>query len=128
VAFHYDSLGDANMREAQIATQKLATLCQTSLRFLNLNDTPRQDNGSDCGVHVCMTMKYLLVRKLLQKDATQKIAMSMHGVSIHAKRGRRDMIDLIESYRKEGRSRSRTPQGRKSSDNPPRIGTPPGER
>ncbi|KAB8336678.1 hypothetical protein FH972_020989 [Carpinus fangiana] len=125
LAFHYDSLHNANVREASIATQKLSILCRTRLQFINLQDTPEQTNGSDCGVHVCMTMKYLLTRRLLQRDATEKVTMSMANTRMDAKKGRQEMVELIEDYRKEGRrsqSRSRTPQGRKSSDNPPRIG------
>ncbi|KAF4631720.1 hypothetical protein G7Y89_g6407 [Cudoniella acicularis] len=52
VAFHYDSLSPSNYNEAMLATTRLSQLLGRSLRFMNLDDSPQQENGSDCGVYV----------------------------------------------------------------------------
>src|SRR5690606_1410632 len=63
-AFHYDSLGGANYAEAKLATAKMQNVLQRRLDFENLRDTPQQENGSDCGVFVCIIMRHLLVKRL----------------------------------------------------------------
>lgn len=128
IAFHYDSLHGSNSHFASQTTSKMATLLQRPLRFVELHDSPQQNNGSDCGVFVCIIMKYLLVKRLLSTHNNDKISMSMGSTSIDSNKGRRDMLKLIEEFRREGRrsmSRSRSPfGGRPSSDGPPRIGDP----
>lgn len=112
VAFHYDSLRPSNYESARIAADKFAVLCGKPLRFLDLDDAPQQDNGSDCGVYVCLEMQFLLSR-LLQGGSGQKFSMSMGNGDVDAPRGRKDMLKLIEGFRKEGQhlnhSRSRSP-------------------
>ncbi|KAF2842882.1 cysteine proteinase, partial [Patellaria atrata CBS 101060] len=76
VAFHYDSMEPANIKYAKAAATKLSELLQTPLHFHEMNDCPQQDNGSDCGVFVCVAMEELLIR-LLNVERAQKITMSM---------------------------------------------------
>lgn len=135
VAFHYDSLRPSNRGNAQLAASKLSTLLGGApLKFLDLEDSPQQDNGSDCGVYVCLQMKYLLLHRLLQRGSTEKISMSMGREEVDAARGRKEMVKLIEGFRKEGtrsHSRSRSPlgahrhghrHGHEHSKSPPRVG------
>ena len=105
VAFHYDSLGGDNVRPAQAATYKLSQLLGIHLRFVNMDDTPQQENGSDCGVFVCLLMKHLLLKRLLTADSSARVSMTMAGREVNAKEGRKDMMRIIESYRKEGERR-----------------------
>ncbi|KAL9949324.1 hypothetical protein ACHAQF_005403 [Verticillium nonalfalfae] len=121
VAFHYDSLGGANYQEARLATRKMSEILNRPLRFLNLEDCPQQENGSDCGVFVCILMRHLLVKRLLSANAREKVSMSMGNKMIDSHGGRKEMLKIIESFRKEGerrRSRSASPY---SSKTPPRI-------
>ncbi|KAK5988562.1 NEDD8-specific protease 2 [Cladobotryum mycophilum] len=122
VAFHYDSLGGANYAEANLATRKLAEVVGRSLRFVNLEDCPQQDNGSDCGVFVCLLMRHLLVKRLLAAGAREKVSMSMAGKMVDSHGGRKEMMKIIENLRKEGeRRRSRSTSPFSSSKTPPRI-------
>ena len=105
VAFHYDSLSPANKDEAIATTRKLSTLLNKELQFLDLPDSPQQENGSDCGVFVCVQMKHLLMKKLLLAHNKEKINMSMDGKQLDASHGRREMLRVIEGFRKEGERR-----------------------
>lgn len=105
VAFHYDSLPPGNMDDARLATNKLSILVNRPIRFLHLNDSPVQENGSDCGVFVCMNMRHLLLKRLLQARAEEKVSMSMGGRRIDARESRKEMLKIIESFRKEGERR-----------------------
>jgi len=121
VAFHYDSLGGANYAEGRLATHKMSEVLGRPLRYLNLEDAPQQENGSDCGVFVCILMRHLLVKRLLSANAREKVSMSMANKLIDSHGGRKEMLKIIESLRKEGerrRSRSASPY---SSKTPPRI-------
>ncbi|CAM1511797.1 Fc.00g093100.m01.CDS01 [Cosmosporella sp. VM-42] len=121
VAFHYDSLGGANYAEANQATRRMSQILGRPLRFINLEDSPRQENGSDCGVFVCLLMRHLLVKRLLCANAREKVSMSMGGKMVDSNGGRKEMLRIIESLRKEGerrRSRSSSPFSNKT---PPRI-------
>ncbi|KAF4332643.1 sentrin-specific protease SENP8 (SUMO-specific protease) [Fusarium beomiforme] len=108
VAFHYDSLGGANYSEANLATRKLATILGRPLRFINLEDCPQQENGSDCGVFVCLLMRHLLVKRLLCANAREKVSMSMGGKMVDSYGGRKEMLRIIENLRKEGERRRST--------------------
>lgn len=105
VAFHYDSLNPANIGEAQHAAMKLGQLLGKQLHFINLADSPQQMNSSDCGVFVCIQMRYLLLKKLLMSSAKEKVSMSMGGKDVDAVSGRKEMLRIIEGYRKEGEKR-----------------------
>jgi sentrin-specific protease 8 len=121
VAFHYDSLGGANYQEANYCTKKLVQVLNRPLRFINLEDCPQQENGSDCGVFVCLLMRHLLVKRLLCANAREKVSMSMGGKMVDSYGGRKEMMRIIENLRKEGerrRSRSASPFTNKT---PPRI-------
>ncbi|KAL8855874.1 MAG: hypothetical protein Q9178_007494 [Gyalolechia marmorata] len=123
VAFHYDSLNPANRDEAITTTKKLGTLLGRDLQFLDLPDTPQQENSSDCGVFVCAQMKHLLLKKLMRADKEQKVSMSMGGKHIDASHARKAMLEVIEGFRKEGesrRSRSSSPH-KNDPRSPPRI-------
>ena len=105
VAFHYDSMPPGNISDGQKATHKLSQLLNKPLKFLNLRDSPEQDNGSDCGVFVCLNMRHLLLKRLLQVRAEEKVSMNLEGKKVDAKEGRKEMLRIIEEYRKEGEKR-----------------------
>lgn len=104
VAFHYDSLHQ-NEREAWKVCQKLQTMLNMRIRFIHLNDTPQQENGSDCGVYVCIFMKHLLLKRLLMVRTNEKVSMSMGDRRIDAREGRKEMLRIIEERRREGERR-----------------------
>jgi sentrin-specific protease 8 len=105
IAFHYDSLNPANYDEAQNASIKISQLLGKPMKFINLEDSPQQHNSSDCGVYVCIEMKHLLLKKLLQVNSKDKVSMSMGGKLLNAPAGRKEMLNVIESFRKEGERR-----------------------
>ncbi|KAI0176161.1 cysteine proteinase [Hypoxylon sp. FL1284] len=119
VAFHYDSLNGANNKEAWEATSRLASVLGKELRFHYLRDTPQQENSSDCGVFVCITMRHLLVKRLLSVNAGQKISMSMAGKAIDSYGARKEMLKIVNNLRKEAERRRLTPST--PSDSAPRI-------
>lgn len=102
VAFHYDSLGGSNRDEARAAARALERVLRTPLRFHHLEDTPQQENGSDCGVFVCILMRHLLIKRLLSANAKEKVSMSMANKMVDSNGGRKEMLKIIESLRKEG--------------------------
>ncbi|KAK4454559.1 nedd8-specific protease-like protein [Podospora aff. communis PSN243] len=113
VAFHYDSMGGANFLEAQKCADRLGKVLGQALRFHQMEDTPQQENSSDCGVYVCILMRHLLIKRLLNANANEKVSMSMRNKLIDAKGGRKEMLKIIESLRKEGeRRRSASPYAR----------------
>ena len=105
VAFHYDSLSPANMHEARLVAHRISQLLGKALRFINLDDTPQQENSMDCGVYVCLLMSHLLIQRLLRAHAQDKISMSMRGKEVDAAGGRKEMLRVIEERRKEGERR-----------------------
>lgn len=105
VAFHYDSLTPSNFNEAVLATNKISALLGKPLRFMNLDDSPQQENSSDCGVYVCIQMRHLLLKRLLSANAREKVSMSMGGKLVDASGGRKEMLKTIEGFRKEGERR-----------------------
>ena len=105
VAFHYDSLQPSNRQEANHAAHQLSQLLGRRLQFIDLLDAPQQQNSSDCGVFVCILMRYLLLKKLLMAHAKEKISMSLGDKTVDAASGRKDMLKIIETFRKEGERR-----------------------
>ena len=105
VAFHYDSLHSSNKPDAEKAARQLSILLGQDLKFVDLDDSPQQANSSDCGVFVCLEMRHLLLKKLLKAGAHDKINMSMGGKNVDAKAGRKEMLNKIEGYRREGEKR-----------------------
>jgi hypothetical protein len=105
VAFHYDSLNSGNQHEAMSISRKFEILIEKRIRFIQLHDSPQQENSSDCGVFVCLNMRHLLLKRLLQVHTNQKVSMSLGGRRVDSKEGRREMIRLIEGFRKEGERR-----------------------
>jgi sentrin-specific protease 8 len=126
VAFHYDSLGGDNIAPARDVSRKLEMLLGRSLRFSAMMDTPQQENGSDCGVYVCLFLRTLLLDKLLTADSNARVSMTLRTQDYDAKKGRKEIKETIDGFRKEGerrRSRSVSPFGKKGdSKSPPRIG------
>ncbi|ATY60792.1 Ulp1 protease family [Cordyceps militaris] len=121
LAFHYDSLSSGNCNQASSATDRMAQFLNRPLQFLNLVDSPKQDNTSDCGVFVCLLMRHLLVKRLLGASATEKVSMSMRNKMVDSHGGRKEMLRVIENLHKEGerrRSRSTSPFTDKT---PPRV-------
>jgi sentrin-specific protease 8 len=105
VSFHYDSLHNSNDREARSTTMKFEQLIGKQLRYIPMTDSPQQENGSDCGVFVCVLMKHLLLKRLLRADASKMISMSMKDTHVQAKDGRKTMLRVIEERKKEGERR-----------------------
>ena len=104
-AFHYDSLQPTNRQEALISSQKLGVLLGKELRFLDLAESPQQENSSDCGVFVCLQMEFLLLSRLLTAQSNDRVNMSLGGKNINASSGRKEIIRIIEDYRKEAERR-----------------------
>ena len=50
-------------------------------------------------------MKHLLLKRLLTADSSARVSMTMAGREVNAKEGRKDMMRIIESFRKEGERR-----------------------
>ncbi|ESZ96274.1 Ulp1 protease family protein [Sclerotinia borealis F-4128] len=127
VAFHYDSLSGSNVQEGILTTRKMSVLLNRPLSFLNLQDTPQQENGSDCGIYVCVIMRHLLLKRLLSANAKEKVSMSMGGKLLDAAGARKEMLKIIEGYRREGERRRSHDESRSSSPfqrnnrSPPRI-------
>ena len=97
----------------------------------DLEDSPQQENCSDCGIFVCVIMKHLLLRRLLTTPTVREINMSMGRQDVDARKGRLEIGKVIEKQRREAkvRSRSRSPMvgGREGGvrgdvRSPPRIG------
>ncbi|KAI7198885.1 hypothetical protein KC324_g3533 [Hortaea werneckii] len=118
------------MQEAKLIAHRISQLLGKPLKFINLDDSPQQENSMDCGVYVCLLMQHLLISRLLRAHNQDKISMSMRGKEVDASGGRKEMLRIIEARRKEGerrRSRSQSPyhahnvHGSKSRS-PPRIG------
>lgn len=105
VAFHYDSLNSSNRQEAETATRKIERLTGKELKFMDLTDSPQQENSSDCGVFVCIQMRHLLLKRLLLAHAKEKVSMSMGGKNVDAAAGRKEMLKIVEGFRKEGEKR-----------------------
>jgi Ulp1 family protease len=105
VAFHYDSMPPGNQAEAHRVAQKLSRLIRKPLRFIPLNDSPLQDNSSDCGVFVCLNMRHLLLKRLLMVRTDAKVSMSLGGRMVDATAGRKEMLRIIEDFRREGERR-----------------------
>lgn len=105
VAFHYDSLPPGNQVEAANITRRLSILIGRQIRFIQLHDSPQQDNSSDCGVFVCLNMRHLLLKRLLQVHTNEKVSMSLGNRRVDAREGRKEMFRIIEGFRKEGERR-----------------------
>lgn len=80
-------------------------LIRKPIRFIQLNDSPIQENGDDCGVFVCLNMRHLLLKRLLQVHTNEKVSMSLGNRRVDAKEGRREMFRTIDGFRKEGERR-----------------------
>ena len=105
VAFHYDSLPPGNQYEAAKVTGKLSKMLQRPIKFIQLHDSPEQENSSDCGVFVCLNMRHLLLKRLLQVKTNQKVSMSLGGRRVDASAGRKEMLSIINEFRREGERR-----------------------
>lgn len=105
IAFHYDSMGRTNYNEGYLATQKMSQLLGRRIRFLHLSDTPQQTNTNDCGVFVCLIMRHLLVKRLLNATSKEKVKMSMGDKVLDAQGMRKEMLRVIETLRKEAERR-----------------------
>ena len=59
----------------------------------------------DCGVFVCLEIKYLLTHRLLRYHKADKISMSLGDCDLDPARGRKSILAQIEMFRKEGERR-----------------------
>lgn len=135
-----------NQQEAHFVTQKFSKLINKPLRFIHLQDSPLQDNSSDCGVFVCLNMRHLLLKRLLMVRTDSKVSMSLGGRVVDASAGRKEMLRIIDDFRREGERRrswvftqslavrswsgillystSHSPHPGRKSRSPPRIDSP----
>ena len=88
-----------------MASHKIGQMLGKQLEFIDLPDSPQQENSSDCGVFVCIQMRHLLLKRLLRADVQHKINMSMGGRGVDAVAGRKEILRIIEAFRKEGERR-----------------------
>ena len=98
-AFHYDSLMSTNFDEARMIAKKLGQMLDVPLKFMDLQDAPQQDNGTDCGVFVIMNMRTLLER-LLSRDRGEQVSMSLKNAKLNSTRERKDLLNKIKELRK----------------------------
>jgi sentrin-specific protease 8 len=105
VAFHYDSMPPGNQQEAHHVTQKMSRLINKPIKFIHLEDSPLQDNSSDCGVFVCVNMRHLLLKRLLLVQTDAKVSMSLGRQEVDASLARKEMLRLIDDLRREGERR-----------------------
>ena len=104
-SFHYDSLNSANEPQAGRISEKLGRLLGRQLVFKDLDNSPQQLNLSDCGIFVCLTLRHLLVNRLLKRQKGEKVSMSMAGRDVDAAKGRKEISNTIESLRREAERR-----------------------
>ena len=120
LAFHYDSLHQTNQREALVTTEKMSTILNKRIQFIDVIDTPQQNNVSDCGVHVCITMEYLLLHRLLTAMEFTAVDMGLKGMSWDCDNVRKDMLGIIKTLRRRA-TRSRSPALNGRDGSAPRI-------
>ncbi|KAM5451205.1 putative Ulp1 peptidase [Microsporum audouinii] len=101
VAFHYDSLPPGNVTEASQVTAKISKLCDIPIKFVHMRDSPMQENSSDCGIFVCMTMRYLLQHRLLQAHSKEYVTMALDGVPLDASTARKEMLHIIHRLKRD---------------------------
>ncbi|KAK4224792.1 hypothetical protein QBC38DRAFT_370237 [Podospora fimiseda] len=121
IAFHYDSLGGSNFFPACKATDRLSKVLGVAIRFYQMDDCPQQSNTSDCGVFVCILIRHLLLKRLLNAHSGKQVSMSMSNQGVDSINGRKEMLKIIEAVRKEGiRRRSASPLPG-AANTPPRV-------
>ncbi|KAL3954066.1 hypothetical protein ACCO45_012022, partial [Purpureocillium lilacinum] len=105
LAFHYDSDGWCERAGGSSRHSQVWRDHEPSLPLHQPRRHPQQENGSDCGVFVCLLMRHLLVKRLLSANAREKVSMSMSGKMVDSSGGRKEMLRIIENLRKEGERR-----------------------
>jgi len=68
-------------------------------------------------------MRHLLLKRLLKAKSHEKVSMSLAGRRVDAAAGRKEIMRIIDNFRKEGVKRRSNSLGPpyKRSRNPPRI-------
>jgi sentrin-specific protease 8 len=97
VAFHYNSSDITQIAEQVV--RSLSEFTRQPLRFSDIKDVPQQRNTSDCGVYMCLFMEELLVHRLLQKDGSEKVSMSLRHYNVQPRAGRRKIKNIIKNER-----------------------------
>jgi len=97
VAFHYNS--SPILQIAEETVHQIERLAGKPLRFAELSNVPQQRNGNDCGIYMCMFMEELLVNRLLMKDSSEKVSMSLKKWNFHPKSARKRMRHIIRQER-----------------------------
>ena len=97
-----DGATTGNVNGSGSSNRSTRASSSSSLKFINLDNSPQQENGSDCGVFVCMQMQYILLEKLLRTDCRDGVDMSLAGVSFNAVNGRKMLLKAIETFRRQG--------------------------
>lgn len=69
--------------------------CQEMDKYLEQSKT-----RGNSGVGVCITMRYLLLRRLLQASQSQKVSMDIGHKKLDEQRGRKQILDLLDYYLK----------------------------
>ena len=88
-----------------MVTTQLSRLINRPIRFIQLADSPQQENSSDCGVFVCLNMRHLLLKRLLMVKMNQKVSMSLGGRKVDAREGRKEIARIVNDFRREGERR-----------------------
>ncbi|EGD85958.2 hypothetical protein H112_06882 [Trichophyton rubrum D6] len=101
VAFHYDSLPPGNITEAHAVTEKISIICEKPIKFMQMPDCPVQQNNNDCGVFVCMMMRYLLQHRLLQANSKEYITMALDGVPLDPAEARKEIVQIIHQLKRD---------------------------
>ncbi|ORY82457.1 hypothetical protein BCR37DRAFT_312601 [Protomyces lactucae-debilis] len=100
LAWYYDSLptsGSDKMTDARHYLLAMSQVYGTTFEAV-VQKAPKQANGSDCGIHVCMTTDVLLSRmQLLTSDSHRDMDLSVYGIQQDAKAYRESLLKLISS-------------------------------
>lgn len=89
---HYSSLPQphGNQDIVRGLATKIADWCRwTKVTFQDMDEAPQQSStDGNCGVHVCITMRYLLIRRLLQANPRQRVSVQLSRKKLDGVKGR----------------------------------------
>ena len=99
---HYTSLPRPyeNQDVVKSLVTRIAKWCRwTKVRVEEMEGAPRQSSiDENCSVYICITMRYLLIRRLLQADPYQQISIQLLDKKLDGAKGRSQIIILVHYY------------------------------